>query len=298
MYKIGIDFGGTKVEGILIKDDILNPIFRKRILTKQELGYQAIINRIAGLIKELRQHIQNKDKFVIGMGMPGFVYSETKEVCSANIQCLNGKNFQKDLEQAVGFPIAMNNDANCFALSEACFGSAQDVDLVLGIILGTGMGGGLIYKKKIISGVQGYAGEIGHLSFDCQSTTCFCGNNGCNELYISGKSIQKRFQIKYKKEFSVSEIYQKYLDQDKNSVKFMNQILDNFGKIMANLIYMIAPEKIVIGGGVSKLPLLYKEGVVKVKQQLELNPQSPKLPPIVCNKLGDSSGVFGALSLV
>ncbi len=298
MYTIGIDLGGTKIEAILVKNNtkkfsISKPILRKRIPTESEKGYEFVVQKIAKLVFELSSEIN--ENFAVGMGIPGVVDPITKITQWSNTKNFQGKSIQKDLAKIIKKPVFVENDANCFVLSEASFGAAKDADLVLGIIMGTGMGGGIVYQKKIISGYQGYAGEIGHISFDAENgEKCWCGNYGCPESYLSGSGMEYMFFQKYQQKKSVPEIYELYLFQDKNAVEFMEYFLDIFGKIIANLIYTIAPHKIVLGGGVSNLPLLYKEGVKKVAQNIH---SSTTMPKIVKNKLGDSSGVFGAAAL-
>ena len=252
----------------------------------------AILQKIVKLVLGWSAEI-NED-FAVGIGIPGVLDPITKTTIRTNIKGFLGKSIQKDLAKILKIPVFVENDANCFALSEAVFGAAQGAEFVLGIIMGTGMGGGLVYQKKIISGYKGYAGEIGHVSFDANGEKCWCGNFGCAETYLSGAGIENRFQQKYKKKKSVQEIYELYLAQEPDALKFMNDFLDRFGMVIANLIHIISPHKIVLGGGVSNLPLLYKEGVERVATNLT---SFFELPEIVPNKLGDSSGVFGAVSL-
>ncbi len=298
MYIIGLDVGGTKIEAVLVKDDTKKfstsePIIKKRIPTESEKGYEFILQKITDLVFELSSGIN--ENFAVGMGIPGVVDPITKITRWSNIKNFEGKSLQKDLAEIIKMPVFVENDANCFVLSEASFGAAQDVDLVLGIILGTGVGGGIVYQKKIISGSKGYAGEIGHVSFDTENgEKCWCGNRGCPEAYLSGRGMESMFFKKYHQRKSVPEIYKLYLSQDKNAMEFIDYFLDIFGKVIANLIYTIAPHKIVLGGGVSNIPLLYTEGVKKVAQNIHTK---TALPEIVKSKLGDSSGVFGAVSL-
>ena len=278
MYIIGIDLGGTKIEAILVKNDILQPIKKKRIPTESEQGYDAILQKIVKLVLGWSAEI-NED-FAVGIGIPGVLDPITKTTIRTNIKGFLGKSIQKDLAKILKIPVFVENDANCFALSEAVFGAAQGAEFVLGIIMGTGMGGGLVYQKKIISGYKGYAGEIGHVSFDANGEKCWCGNFGCAETYLSGAGIENRFQQKYKKKKSVQEIYELYLAQEPDALKFMNDFLDRFGMVIANLIHIISPHKIVLGGGVSNLPLLYKEGVERVATNLTSFFELPEIVPI------------------
>ena len=294
MYKIGIDLGGTKIEVAILQNNSSKPIVRKRIPTNANAGYATILQKISQLVQELKQAIPPRVKTKIGIGIPGFVSKKTGRILNSNTQCLNGQNLQTDLANIFLQKVMVENDANCFALSEACWGAAQDANLVLGIIIGTGMGGGLIFQKKILSGCHGFAGEIGHLSSNFFGDLCWCTQKGCHETYLSGTAMQNKFAKIYNQNLSVLEIYNLFLAQDKRAITFFQNFLQNFGRIMSNLILAIQPEKIVLGGGVSNLPLLYQEGVDCVKKSLA---HQAHLPAIVPNKLGDASGVFGAALL-
>ena len=294
MYRIGIDLGGTKTEIILLKDNSNKPIVRKRIPTASNKGYTNILENIKYLVRSVKKNITNKKGVKIGIGIPGFVEKLTGKIMQSNTQCLNGQNFKKDLEELLEQEVLISNDANCFVLSEACFGAAQGFDLTLGIIMGTGMGGGLIYQKKIISGLHGYAGEIGHTSSNLQGNICYCTQKGCNETYLSGTGIQKNFFSATKRNLSVPEIYKAYLSKNQQAVAFLQELVKIFGSILSNLILALSPQIVVLGGGVSNLPIWYKEGIAAVQNALGNQTTTPKIVP---NKLGDSSGVFGAALL-
>jgi predicted NBD/HSP70 family sugar kinase len=294
MYKIGIDLGGTKTEIVLLSGESRKPIIRKRIPTNAHQGYGKILDNIQYLVQEVKAGIPSTAEIKIGLGIPGFVDAEGKTLC-CNTQCLNGKNFRLDLESIFKQKVSIENDANCFALSEACYGAGSDEDLVLGIIIGTGMGGGLIFKKRIIPCLHGYMGEIGHISSDLWGNDCWCTQKGCHETYLSGSGLQEEYKKEVGEEITVVEIYKKFLKQDPKTTDFIKNWLQIFGKVMSNLILGIAPQKIVLGGGVSNLPLLYKEGVEITKSFLGENISMPKIVP---NKMGDSSGVFGAALII
>ena len=291
-YTIGIDLGGTKTEMILLEKGKKNPLFRKRIPTQSSQGYQKILSNFQYLFDYAKKYLLKNSNFKIGVGIPGFIGDDGKALC-CNTQCLNGKNFKNDLEKIFQQKIFVENDANCFALSEAYFGSAQNYDFVLGIIIGTGMGGGLIYKKKILPSLHGYAGEIGHISSNHSGIDCWCGQKGCHENYFSGTGIQKNFFKRFNKKLSVKEIYEASLAKDKQASIFMEEFLNDFGRVMANIIQALSPDIIVLGGGVSNLPIFY-EAEKAIKKYL---PKGFLIPELAQNKLGDSSGVFGAALL-
>ena len=281
-YTIGIDLGGTKTEIALLKKNEKKPIFRKRIATYSDQGYQKILSNIQYLFDYAKNQLPENSNFQIGVGIPGFIDEYGKALC-CNTQCLNGKNFKKDLEQVFQQKILVENDANCFALSEAHFGSAQNYNFVLGVIIGTGMGGGLIYKKKILPNLHGYAGEIGHISSNYSGIDCWCGQKGCHENYFSGTGIQKNFLKMFNKKLTVKEIYEASLAKNKQALIFMEEFLDDFGRVMANITQALSPDIIVLGGGVSNLPIFYDKGKKAIKKYL---PKGCLIPEIAQNQLG------------
>ena len=183
MHRIGIDLGGTKIEGILI-DNNGNTIERKRVPTRPEDGYEAIITRIADLGHELLKKSNGAKQ--IGICTPGTIDPSVGVMKNSNTLCLIGKPMQQDLENAFDLPIFMENDANCFALAEATLGAAKGFNVVFGVIMGTGVGGGIVMNGKIHQGPNHIAGEWGHHVLYPDGRDCYCGNKGCTETYISG----------------------------------------------------------------------------------------------------------------
>ncbi|MGK5092077.1 ROK family protein [Deltaproteobacteria bacterium TL4] len=290
MNRIGIDLGGTKTEIILTGNDPLEEIARKRVPTQQAKGYEFIIHQIAGLVHDFQKLCETPA--VVGLGIPGSIYPKTGLVRNSNTLCLIGKPLKQDLEKLLHSSISIENDANCFALSEALLGAGKGHPLVAGVILGTGLGGGLVYKQELWSGLQGIAAEWGHSSIDLKGPVCWCGQQGCLESYISGTGIMRHARSKGGVYGSVQELYRAYeSNQDPLAQEIIQDIMVYFGRSIANLIVTFDPSIIVLGGGVSNLPVLYTEGVLQVtkcifNQELET--------PIVQNQLGDSSGVYGA----
>ncbi|MBF0276700.1 MAG: ROK family protein [SAR324 cluster bacterium] len=295
MKRIGVDLGGTKTEIILTGDNVLDIVERKRVPTIKDQGYERLIAQIAELINEFQSLVHEDEEITIGMGIPGSVFPPTGLVQSANTQCLIGHPLKKDLEALIKHEIRIENDANCFALSEALIGAGKGHESVLGIIMGTGMGGGIVLSGKLRKGVHGNAGEWGHMALIVNGTKCWCGQNGCMELYLSGTGIQRIYQERTGKKRILQEIYQGYeAGSDLAAEEVFEEFIFNFGRGMANLITIFDPSIIVIGGGVSNLPILYSEGVSSTTRQSF----RPELPiPIVKNQLGDSSGIFGAAML-
>lgn len=286
MNKIGIDLGGTKIEGILL-DDKLNVIERKRIPTQQEKGYKSIVNSIASLVNELKT--KATDNVTIGLCTPGAISKKTGLIKNSNTQCLIGMPLQEDLTQILQQEISIENDANCFAIAEAIFGAAKNYNVVFGVIMGTGIGGGIVFNKKIHKGRTYIAGEWGHHTLRINGNKCYCGKLGCVETYISGPALEKRWTKLTGKTEPLQSIVQN-LD-NKEGLQWKNEFLENFGIGLANVIDILDPDVIVLGGGVSNIPFLYDEGRDSVYDKVFSDLIET---PILKNQLGDSAGVFGA----
>jgi len=183
VHKIGIDLGGTKIEGILL-DEKYNTIQRKRIETHQENGYDSIVKSIISLVNELKE--KTSEETTVGMCTPGVTNANSGLIKNSNTQCLIGMPLKNDIENTLGYEIAMENDANCFALSESVLGSAKGYDVVFGVIMGTGVGGGIVINETLHKGRTNIAGEWGHHTLHPNGNECYCGKQGCVETYISG----------------------------------------------------------------------------------------------------------------
>lgn len=287
MYKFGIDLGGTKTEAILL-DENLNEIKRKRIPTPKN-NYQQILDSITGLVNELSQNISD---FSIGICTPGAISKQTGLIKNSNTQCLIGKSLKEDLENKIGKTISIENDANCFTMAEATMGAAIDYELVFGVILGTGVGGGIVIDKKLHTGRTNIGGEWGHHTLHRNGNQCYCGKNGCVETYISGPSLEKHWKKLTGQSKSLQDII---LDLDNNIGKqWKDEFLENFGYGLANVIDILDPDAIVLGGGLSNIDFLYSEGKDSVYDKVFSELVDT---PILKNKLGDSAGVFGACML-
>nr|AIF10107.1 ROK family protein (scrK) [uncultured marine thaumarchaeote KM3_43_D05] len=286
MHKIGIDLGGTKIEGILL-DEKYNTIQRKRIETRQENGYDSIVQSIISLINELRA--KTDEKTSVGICTPGVTGADSGLIKNSNTQCLIGMPLKNDLENVLGFEIVMENDANCFALAESVLGSAKGHDVVFGVIIGTGVGGGIVINGTLHKGRTNIAGEWGHHTLYPNGNECYCGKQGCVETYISGPALEKRwFEIIGKKE-SLQSIVQDLSDE--KAKQWKKEFLENFGTSLANVIDILDPDVIVLGGGVSNIPFLYDQGKKAVYDKVFSDSIET---PILKNSLGDSAGVFGA----
>lgn len=289
MYKIGIDLGGTKIEGIILDGDD-NEITRKRIPTEREKGYDHILENIASVYRDLAQHIDNAPH-TLGMGTPGAISPKTGLLKNSNTVIMNGKPVKRDLLERFGRDFELQNDANCFAMAEARHGAGEGKELVFGVIMGTGCGGGLVHHGKVHTGIMAIGGEWGHMSIDPNGPKCYCGANGCVETYISGGQLTKRYAERYGEDKPILDVEKAYYAGDARAIEFMQTFFVNFGRAMANLINILDPDVVVLGGGFSKFKAIYTEGVKEVERQVFSDSLET---PIVQHQLGDSAGVLGA----
>ena len=289
-YRLGIDLGGTKIEGILI-DEQFQVIKRERVPTKREEGYEAILSRIVKLAKSIIEDVPDLES-PIGICTPGTIESETGLLKNSNTVCLIGKPIQKDMERELGIPVVMENDANCFALAEATIGAAKKYNVVFGVILGTGCGGGITMLRNIHRGANRIAGEWGHHCLIPGGRECYCGNRGCTEAYISGTALEKEWFELTGEKSRVTDIIES--GNYKNHPEWKENFLKNFGRGLANVIDILDPHAIVLGGGLSRIDFLYTEGKESVYKETF---SKIVRTPILKNKLGDSAGVFGAAML-
>ena len=289
MNRIGIDLGGTKIEGILT-DENYKTITRKRISTNQEEGYNSILESIKNLILELVQ--ESNDKVSIGVCTPGALSLSSGLIKNSNTQCLIGKDLQNDLKNILHYNVSIENDANCFALAEAKLGAGKNSNLVFGIIMGTGVGGGIIIDGKIHHGRTNIAGEWGHHCLHPEGNICYCGNKGCVETYISGPALEKKWSNLTNQNQPLPEIIKS--SDNPNFPNWKKSFLDDFGSSLANVIDILDPDMIVLGGGVSNIDFLYTEGKNSTHEKVFSDIVDT---PITKNELGDSAGVFGACML-
>ena len=297
--RVGIDLGGTKIEGVVLslKDDGSHDvILRERVATERDRGYDAILDCTSTLINSLCYRAgAPMGELPVGVGMPGNVTS-TGLVKNSNTTCLNGRPFREDLVRALRRPIAFDNDANCFALAESCFGAARPYreGIVFGVILGTGVGGGIVIQGRRWPGLHGIAGEWGHHAvWPERETLCYCGERGCVELYASGPAIEKAYAMVSGTRAPLSEIATR-TRHDSVARRCIEDLLDTLARGLANVIDILDPTAIVLGGGVSNLDVLYTELHQRVAKYVF---NDELLTPILKHELGDSAGVLGAALL-
>ncbi len=288
-YRIGIDLGGTKIEGIALDGDGAE-LGRLRIPTEQDQGYEHILDNIDRVYRHMRTVIDGAPH-TFGIGTPGSISPRNGRMRNSNTQCLNDRTLHQDLEHRLGRPIAIQNDANCFAMAEARVGAGRGHRLVFGVILGTGCGGGIVLDGKPHTGRTAIAGEWGHMSIDPAGPACYCGQRGCVETLISGGGLETRYAERYGKQRSLLDIEAGYYRNETQAVDFMNTFFSHFGRSMANLINILDPDIVVLGGGVSKFSALYTRGVQEVRQVIFSDYLDT---PIVRHQIGDSAGVIGA----
>lgn len=295
----GIDLGGTKVEGVVLQADNFKVLCRERIPTEQQFGYEHILGQIVKLIDILKQKTGLAPDG-IGIGTPGTLDPRTNLLKNSNTVCLNGQPIKDDLEKMTSLPFRFMNDANCFALAETHMGAvpnlAPDAEVVFGVILGTGVGGGIVVDGKVIRGAMGIGGEWGHNVLDESGDPCYCGKTGCVETIISGTGLQKYYKSVSGTERKLKEIVERHKSgTDEHATATVQRLLKFYGKAIASIINVLDPDVILLGGGVGNIDMLYTEGRGYIMDYLF----NDRLETIIAKpKLGDSAGVFGAALLM
>lgn len=294
----GVDLGGTKIEGVILRSlTDIQPILRSRIDTEGNKGYEHILQQIVRLLKEMQEQT-GLHPTRVGIGTPGVLDPVLQTMKNCNTTALNGKPLKKDLEQLLGISVELANDANCFALAETHWGVVNEIypkpRMVFGIIMGTGVGGGIVYEGKIWGGKHGIAGEWGHNFLDESGGPCYCGKTGCVETILSGTGLQRFYTQISGKEKNLKEIALS-TDTDPFAVQTMQRLNLFFGKAVSSITNMLDPDVIIIGGGVGNIMSIYKEGMESLRQHIFNNRLDV---PVLKPSLGDSAGVFGAAALV
>ena len=289
---IGIDLGGTKIEGILLDQAGLQ-IERQRIPTPKA-DYLATISSIVGLSKDLEA--RSGMPCTVGIGAPGSISPRSGLHRNANSNYLNGKNFLYDLEKSLGKKIQIANDANCFTLSEAVDGAGQGKNVIFGIILGTGVGAGIAINGRVHEGHNSIAGEWGHNSlpwlekYGDYCYECFCGNKGCIETFLSGPSLLRAYKKKGGHLNTVEKMIET-ISVEAIARDVIEQYVHRLGRSLAHIINILDPDVIVLGGGLSNISYIYQA----LQKHIEPYVFSDTCnTPIIQNQHGDSSGVRGA----
>lgn len=289
---VGIDVGGTKIEGVVI-DRQGEVRFRQRVPTLREEGYEAILARVAGLFERCCAAAGRRPP-VVGVGTPGAVSLADGTMKNCNTTCLNGRPLPRDLAEALGTEVVVENDANLFAWAEARFGAGRGYELVFGVILGTGVGGGFVWRGEIVRGVQRLAGEWGHHRIATAGPRCYCGQQGCVETFLCGPAVEARAQQVRGVRASLAEVVSCARRGEPEARRVLEEFLDCFGRALANVVNIIDPSCIVLGGGVSNVDELYTAGRDAVARYVF---GGEFRTPILRHQLGDSAGVIGAAML-
>ena len=291
--KIGIDLGGTKTEGILI-DSSGKELNRERI--KTEKNYDGTINGILSIIKNFENSFGVVES--IGIGMPGAISADTALIKNANSIWLNGKPLKKDLEKILNRKINLENDANCFALSESVDGGGKGFKVVFGVIIGTGTGGGIVIDHKVLQGRNNIGGEWGHVTLPNRSDDekkyvkdCYCGKNGCMETYVSGPGFASTFNLRFNKDYDSHKILEGFKEHDPDCIFALEQYTDHLARGLSLVCNILDPDVIVLGGGMSNIDFIYENIDDALKKYVFTDTLHTK---VVKNVHGDSSGVRGA----
>ena len=291
--RIGVDLGGTKIEFVALARDGTE-LYRHRIPTPR-FEYDGTVRALADGVKEMEKQLGRMA--TVGVGIPGTVSTRTGLVKNANSTWLNGTPFDKDLSHALGREVRCANDANCLAVSEATDGAGAGRHLVFAVILGTGCGGGIAVGGRVHSGSNGVAGEWGHNTLpwmrreEFPGPPCYCGKNGCVETWISGTGLEKDFERATKVSLRGPEIIARSEAGEPDALAALERFEDRLARGLAGVINLLDPDVIVMGGGASQIPRIYKNVPALLREYVfGKEADTPVLPA----KHGDSSGVRGA----
>jgi fructokinase len=294
--RIGIDLGGTKIEGIVL-DDAGKEQARLRVATPAG-SYGETVQAVADLVHELESKVRTRCR--VGVGHPGAISPATGLIKNANSTRLNGHPLDKDLRRALAREdVRLSNDANCFAVSEAADGAGRAWPIVFGVILGTGVGGGVVIDGRPLLGAQAIAGEWGHNALplprddERPGPRCYCGRSGCVEAWLSGPAFQAQFASRTGRQMTATDIAAAAEAGDREAQACFELYCDRLARALANVVNLVDPHVIVLGGGLSKIPALYHRVPELWKGYIFSEPESIAtrlLPPVH----GDSSGVRGA----
>jgi fructokinase len=290
--RIGIDLGGTKIEAIALSDAGEITV-RRRVPTPRD--YAATLDALAGIVADVERETGARGR--VGIGIPGTVVPATGRVKNANSVCLNGQPFRTDLETRLDREVRLMNDANCFAISEAADGAGAGADVVFGVILGTGVGGGIVVHGRCLVGPNLIAGEWGHnpLPWPAPDETpgppCYCGKRGCIEAFLSGPSFMRDHERHTGQALTSRAIEQAAIDGEPAAAATMARYHDRLARSLATVIDVVDPDVVVLGGGMSNVAGLADAVTARLPQYVF---SDTVLTRVVKNRHGDSSGVRGA----
>lgn len=296
----GFDIGGTKIE-ISVFDETFKEVWKKRVPTPQN-NYDDFLQTITNLVLEADQKFGKEGN--VGLGIPGIIDRKHGTVFTTNIEAVKNRPLMADLEAKLNRPIFANNDANCFALSEAMNDEIAKNQNVLGIILGTGLGGGLIIDGKIVEGANGCGAELGHIRLPIDAYQlipnqpplflCGCGQKGCCERYLSGTGLAELYEELHHETLTAPQILDKFNQKEETAVQFVNLYLELLAVYLGNLLSILDSDVIILGGGLSNFDLLYSELPKRLPNHML---KQIKTPEIRKARYGDASGTRGAALL-
>jgi len=296
--RIGIDLGGTKIEALALGRDGVE-LARRRVATPR--SYDQTLGLLRGLVSALEADAATQtgsvDRASVGVGIPGTISPTTGLVKNANSVWLNGRPFDQDLERVFGRTVRVGNDANCFALSEATDGAGAGEDVVFGVIIGTGVGGGVVVHGRVLEGPQRIGGEWGHNPLpwprddERPGTECFCGKRGCLETFVSGPGFARDHEATTGEALSTHEIVALAAEGQAGACASYDRYVDRLARGLATVVNVVDPDVVVLGGGMSNLPDLPEDLRHTLPSYVFTDECSTK---VVRNRHGDSSGVRGA----
>ncbi|VAW51392.1 Cryptic sugar kinase Mak [hydrothermal vent metagenome] len=291
--RVGIDLGGTKIEGIALSENG-EELFRHRVATPQS-DYSATLNVIAELVTKIENTVGQYNR--VGICTPGSLSPVTNLMRNSNSVCMNGKPVLTDLLSLLKKEIRIANDANCFALSEATDGAAKNAAVVFGVIIGTGTGAGIVVNKKVLMGANAIAGEWGHnplpwpQDIELPGGQCYCGKSGCIETWLSGPGIVRDHELHFNEFLDAETLDNKARFGDEEADETLRRYEDRMARSLAQIINILDPDVIVLGGGMGNIKRLYKNVPERWEQYVFSDVVKTKLSAPLH---GDSSGVRGA----
>ena len=294
--KVGIDWGGTKIEGIVLEPSTGKELLRKRVNAPKD-NYVEIINTVCALINEISSDFT---EFTVGIGMPGSLHPETGLVQVSNTKALEGQDVKQDLEKRLGFDVRIANDADCLAVSESIDGAGKNYDSVFAVILGTGVGAGYTFKNQLVVGPNKLTGEWGQNPIPGpmdeyeKSVKRHCGRIGAIEVFLSGPGLENYFSFVTNKSKSSIEIVEAFRNGDNTSVQVMDKYFERTARSFSSVVNLLDPDVIVCGGGMSEIDELYEEVPKRIIPYIASNFFNT---PILKSQHGSSSGVRGAALL-
>ncbi len=299
MWRIGIDLGGTKIEALALSPDGEE---RGRLRVQTPRGdYGATLDAIVSLVAACRDGLADSDIAGIGIGIPGSLSPKTGLVRNANSTWLNGRPLLGDLKTRFEWPLAIENDANCFALSEAADGAAAGRRTVFGVILGTGVGGGIVSDGRLLPGRNSVAGEWGHNPLpwpdaaELEAPACYCGKRGCIETFLSGPALEKQYFALSGQEAEAKAVAERAIAGEAAAQTALAVYATRLAKSLATVINIVDPDAIVFGGGVSNIAAVFELAQAELPAWVFSDCFDTLL---MVNKWGDSSGVRGAARLI